>query len=66
MKNVYFPHPASLAPTFTTPRPEGHLTLIGLGSRSDHVFGYVLIDSGADYIVLSEPDGLALEPVTKP
>jgi len=66
MKNVYFPHSASLAPTFTTPRPEGHLTLIGLGSRSDHVFGYVLIDSGADYIVLSEPDGLALEPVTKP
>jgi hypothetical protein len=58
MKTVHFPHSASLAPTFTTPRPEGHLTLIGLGSRSDHVFGYVLIDSGADYIVLSEHSGL--------
>ena len=58
MKTVHFPNSASLAPTFTTPRPEGHLTLIGLGSRSDHVFGYVLIDSGADYVVLSEHSGL--------
>jgi hypothetical protein len=58
MKTVHFPHSASLAPTFTTPRPEGHLTLVGLGSRSDHVFGYVLIDSGADYVVLSEHSGL--------
>jgi hypothetical protein len=58
MKTVHFPNSASLAPTFTTPRPEAHLTLIGLGSRSDHVFGYVLIDSGADYVVLSEHSGL--------
>ena len=58
MKTVHFPHSASLAPTFTTPRPEGHLVLIGRGSRSDHVFGYVLIDSGADYVVLSEHSGL--------
>jgi len=58
MKTVHFPNSASLAPTFTTPRPEGHLVLIGLGSRSDHVFGYVLVDSGADYVVLSEHSGL--------
>src|SRR2546429_2750981 len=58
MKTIHFASSASLAPTFTTPRPEGHLTLIGLGSRSDHVFGYVLIDSGADYVVLSEHSGL--------
>jgi hypothetical protein len=58
MKNVYFPHSASLAPTFTMPRPEGYLALIGRGSRPDHVFGYVLVDSGADYVVLSEHSGL--------
>ena len=59
MKNVYFPYSASLAPTTATPRPEGDLLLVGLGSYKDQPFGYVLVDSGADYIVLPEKAGLA-------
>jgi hypothetical protein len=59
MKNVYFPHSASLAATTATPRPEGDLLIIGLGSHKDQAFGYVLVDSGADYVVLPEKAGLA-------
>ena len=58
MKHVNFPHSASLATTAATPRPEGGLLLIGpLGS---YAFGYVLVDSGADYIVLPEKAGLSV------
>lgn len=56
MKSVNFPHSASLAPTFTTPRPEGDLLLVGPGGS--HAFGFVLVDSGADYVVLPEKSGL--------
>ncbi len=59
MKNVNFPHSLSLAATTATPRPEGDLVLVGLGSNPDRAFGYVLVDSGADYVVLPEKAGLA-------
>jgi hypothetical protein len=59
MKNVYFPNSASLAPTTATPRPEGDLLLIGRAPRANYAFGYVLVDSGADYVVLPEKAGLA-------
>jgi hypothetical protein len=59
MKTVAFPHSASLATTTTaTPRPEGTLSLIGNRPNPDVPFGYVLVDSGADYIVLPEKAGL--------
>jgi hypothetical protein len=58
MKNVNFPHSATLAATTATPRPEGGLVLVGLGSNPDRAFGYVLVDSGADYVVLPEKAGL--------
>jgi hypothetical protein len=56
MKNVLFPHSASLATTAATPRPEGDLLLVG--PKGKYAFGYVLIDSGADYVVLQEKAGL--------
>jgi len=56
MKYVSFPHSASLAATPTIPRPEGDLVLFG--PKGSYAFGYVLIDSGADYIVLQEKAGL--------
>ncbi len=58
MKNVNFPHSAALAPTFATPRPEGDLLLVG--PKGSHAFGYVLVDSGADYVVLPEKAGLSV------
>ena len=59
MKTVAFPHSASLATTTTaTPRPEGTLSLIGNRPNPDVPFGYVLVDSGADYVVLPEKAGL--------
>lgn len=58
MKSVSFPHSAALAPTFATPRPEGDLLLVG--PKKNHAFGFVLVDSGADYVVLPEKAGLAV------
>ncbi|HEV3241322.1 MAG TPA: hypothetical protein VG429_13065 [Casimicrobiaceae bacterium] len=58
MKKVSFPNSAALAATTATPRPEGALVLIGVGANSDYAFGYVLVDSGADYVVLPEKAGL--------
>jgi hypothetical protein len=58
MKNVTFPHSAALAPTFATARPEGDLLLVG--PKGSHAFGYVLVDSGADYVVLPEKAGLSV------
>ncbi|MDQ2963329.1 MAG: aspartyl protease family protein [Pseudomonadota bacterium] len=59
MKSVNFPHSASLVTTTPTPRPEGDLLLVGVGSYANYAFGYVLVDSGADYVVLPEKAGLA-------
>ena len=59
MKNVNFLNSTSLAATPTTPRPEGALVLVGIHSHPDHAFGYVLVDSGADYVVLPEKAGLS-------
>jgi hypothetical protein len=59
MKNVNFLNSTSLAATPTTPRPEGALVLVGVHSNPDYAFGYVLVDSGADYVVLPEKAGLS-------
>jgi hypothetical protein len=59
MKRVLFPHSATLATTTATPRPEGALVLIGIAPNPDYAFGYVLVDSGADYVVLPEKAGLS-------
>jgi hypothetical protein len=58
MKTVSFPNSASLATATATPRPDGTLSLIGIGPNPDVAFGYVLVDSGADYVVLPEKAGL--------
>ncbi len=58
MKSVNFPQSASLATTTATPRPEGDLLLVG--PKGTRAFGYVLVDSGADYVVLPEKAGLAV------
>jgi Aspartyl protease len=59
VKRVYFPNSAALTVATATPRPEAHLVLVGISPSPDHVFGYVLIDSGADYVVLPEKAGLS-------
>jgi hypothetical protein len=59
MKNVNFLNSTSLAATPTTPRPEAALVLVGDHSNPDYAFGYVLVDSGADYVVLPEKAGLS-------
>jgi hypothetical protein len=58
MKQVLFPNSASLATTTALARPEGALLLIGIRPRRDYAFGSVLVDSGADYVVLPEKAGL--------
>ena len=59
MIQITFPNSAPLTATRTTPRPEGALVLVGIAPKKDHVFGNVLIDSGADYVVLPEKAGLS-------
>ncbi|HTP48375.1 MAG TPA: aspartyl protease family protein [Casimicrobiaceae bacterium] len=58
MTHPHFPNSKSLAATSATPSAKGSLLLVGLGSNPSHAFGDVLIDSGADYVVLPEKAGL--------
>lgn len=57
MKSVNFPYSAALGAA-ATPRPEGDLLL--LGPKGSLAFGFVVVDSGADYVVLPEKAGLGV------
>jgi hypothetical protein len=54
----HFPNSKALAGTSATPSARGALLLVGVGSNPGYAFGDVLIDSGADYVVLPEKAGL--------
>jgi hypothetical protein len=58
MKQVQFIHSAALATASAVPRPEGSLVLRGVHGHHDYAFGLVLVDSGADFVVLPEKAGL--------
>jgi hypothetical protein len=58
MKSVQFVHSATLATTSAVPRPEGTVVLRGVHGHRDYAFGLVLVDSGADFVVLPEKAGL--------
>lgn len=58
MKQVQFIHSSSLATSSAVPRPEGTLVLRGMHGHPDYAFGLVLVDSGADFVVLPEKAGL--------
>ena len=58
MTQISFSNSTPLTATTTTPRPEGALVLLGIAPKKDQAFADVLVDSGADYVVLPEKAGL--------
>lgn len=58
MRTVHFANSAALSGTGAVPRAEGALVLRGVGGNPDCAFGHVLVDSGADFVMLPEKAGL--------